>query len=110
MKKTSTEALVILVTAANREEAIKIARAMVEAKLAACANILPAVQSVYRWKGKVVKAREVLIFLKSTKSRYPALERAIKAMHSYETPEIIALPIANGLPQYLGWVHDETHI
>lgn len=110
MKKTSTEALVILVTAANQEEAIKIARAMVEAKLAACANILPAVQSVYRWKGKVVKAREVLIFLKSTKSRYPALERAIKAMHSYETPEIIALPIANGLPQYLGWVHDETHI
>ncbi|MCX5723077.1 MAG: divalent-cation tolerance protein CutA [Nitrospirae bacterium] len=109
MKKSPTQALVILVTAANQEEAIKIARAMVETKLAACANILPAIQSVYRWKGKIVKEREVFILLKSTKSRYPALEQAIKAMHSYEIPEIIALPITSGLPQYLGWIHDETH-
>ena len=82
---------------------------MVNAKLAACANIIPGVQSIYRWKGKVVKAQEVLLILKSTKPRYPALEKAIKAMHAYEIPEIIALPVKEGLDKYIGWVRSETH-
>ena len=82
---------------------------MVNAKLAACANITSGVQSIYRWKGKVVKGEEVLLILKSTKPRYRALEKAIKAIHTYETPEIIALPVKEGLDQYIGWVQSETH-
>ena len=109
MKKSVGQVLVILVTAANQEEAIRIGQGMVHAKLAACANIIPGIQSIYRWKGKVVKAQEVLLILKSTRPRYHALEKAIKAMHTYETPEIIALPVKEGLDQYIGWVRSETH-
>ena len=109
MRKSSGKVLVILVTAVNQEEAVKIGEGMVNAKLAACANIIPGIHSIYRWKGKVVKAQEVLLILKSTKLRYRALEKAIKAMHTYETPEIIALPVKDGLDQYIGWVCSQTH-
>jgi periplasmic divalent cation tolerance protein len=109
MKKSAGQVLVILVTAVNQKEAVRIGKGMVEAKLAACANIIPGIQSIYRWKGKVVKVQEVLLILKSTKPRYRALEKAIKLMHTYETPEIIALPVKEGLDRYIGWVHSETH-
>jgi periplasmic divalent cation tolerance protein len=109
MKKSVGQVLVILVTAANQKEAIRIGEGMVNAKLAACANVIPGIQSIYRWKGKVVKAQEVLLILKSTRPRYHALEKAIKAMHTYETPEIIALPVKEGLDRYIGWVRSETH-
>lgn len=108
-KKSVGQVLVILVTAVNLEQARKIGKEVVNAKLAACANIIPRIQSIYRWKGKVVKAQEVLIILKSTRPRYRALEKAIKAMHTYETPEIIALPVKEGLDRYIGWVRSETH-
>ncbi|HYM88750.1 MAG TPA: divalent-cation tolerance protein CutA [Nitrospiraceae bacterium] len=108
-KKSVGQVLVILVTAVNLEQARKIGKEVVNAKLAACANIIPRIQSIYRWKGKVVKAPEVLIILKSTRPRYRALEKAIKAMHTYETPEIIALPVKEGLDRYIGWIHSETH-
>jgi periplasmic divalent cation tolerance protein len=106
--KKSTEVLLILGTAANQEEAARIGERVVKAKLAACANVIPGIQSIYRWKGKVVKSEEVLLILKSTKPRYAALEKMIKAMHTYETPEIIALPVKEGLDQYLRWVRTET--
>jgi periplasmic divalent cation tolerance protein len=109
MKKLSGQVLVILVTVANQKEAVKIGEEMVNAKLAACANIIPRIQSIYHWKGKVVKAQEVLLILKSTRPRYRALEKAIKTMHTYETPEIIGLPVIEGLDQYIGWVRSETH-
>ena len=109
MKKSSGKILVVLVTAVNQEEAVRIGKEMVNAKLAACANIIPGVKSIYRWKGKVVKAQEVLLILKSSKPRYRALEKAIKAVHTYEIPEIIALPVMEGLAQYIGWVRSETH-
>ena len=109
MKKSVGQVLVILVTTANKEEAVRIGKEMVDAKLAACANIILGVQSIYRWKGKVVKAQEALLILKSTKPRYRALEKAIKAMHTYETPEILAVPVKEGLDQYIGWVRSETH-
>jgi periplasmic divalent cation tolerance protein len=109
MKKSAGQVLVILVTAVNQKEAVMIGKGMVDVKLAACANIIPGIQSIYRWKGKVVKAQEVLLILKSTKPRYRALEKAIKAMHTYETPEIIALPVQEGLDRYIGWVRSETH-
>lgn len=109
MKKSAGQVLVILVTVVNQKEAVRIGEGMVNAKLAACANIIPGIQSIYRWKGKIVKAQEVLLILKSTKLRYRALEKAIKAMHTYETPEIIALPVKEGLNRYMGWVRSETH-
>ncbi len=109
MKKLSGQVLVILVTVANQKEAVRIGEEMVNAKLAACANIIPRIQSIYHWKGKVVKAQEVLLILKSTRPRYRALEKAIKTMHTYETPEIIGLPVIEGLDQYIGWVRSETH-
>ena len=109
MKKSAGQVLVILVTAVNQEEAMRIGEGMVNAKLAACASIIPGIQSIYRWKGKVVKAQEALLILKSTRPRYRALEKAIKVMHTYETPEIIALPVKEGLNRYIGWVLSETH-
>ena len=109
MKKSLGQVLVIFVTTVNKEEAVRIGNGMVDAKLAACANIILGVQSIYRWKGKVVKAQEALLILKSTRPRYRALEKAIKAMHTYETPEILALPVKEGLDQYIGWVRSETH-
>ena len=109
MKKSAGQVLVILVTAVNQQEAERICEGVVNAKLAACANIIPGIQSIYRWKGKVVKAQEVLLILKSSKPRYRALEKAVKAMHTYETPEIIALSVKEGLGQYIEWVHRETH-
>ena len=109
VKKSAGQVLVILVTAANQEEAVRIGKRVVNAKLAACANIIPGIQSIYRWKGRVVKEQEVLLILKSTKPRYRALEKAIKTMHTYETPEIIALPVKEGLNRYIGWVRSETH-
>lgn len=109
MKKSAEQVLVILVTVVNQKEAVRISEGVVKAKLAACANIIPGIQSIYSWKGKVVKSQEVLLILKSTKPRYSSLEKAIKAMHTYETPEIIALQVKEGLNRYLGWVRNETH-
>jgi len=109
MKRSPRQVLVILVTVVNQEEAIRIGERMVNAKLAACANIISEIQSIYRWKGKVVKTKEVLLMLKSTKPRYRELEKSIKAIHTYETPEIIALPVKEGFGQYIEWVHSETH-
>ncbi len=108
-KKQAEQVLVILVTVANRKEAVRIGHEMVRRKLAACANVIPGIQSIYRWKGKVAKAQEVLLILKSTKPRYRALEKAIKTMHVYEVPEIIALPVTEGLEAYVGWVRSEVH-
>jgi periplasmic divalent cation tolerance protein len=109
MKKSPAQILVVLVAVDNQKEAVRIGERMVNARLAACANIITGVQSIYHWKGKVVKAKEVLLILKSTRPRYPALERAIKTMHTYETPEIIALPVKDGFEQYIGWVCNETY-
>lgn len=109
MKKSADQVLVILVTTVNQEEAVRIGKEMVNAKLAACANVIPRIQSIYRWNGKVVQEEEVLLILKSVKPRYRALEKAIKAMHTYEIPEIIALPVKVGFDRYIGWVGRETH-
>jgi len=109
MKKSAGPVLVILVTAVNQREAVRIGEEMVTARLAACANIIPGIQSIYRWKGKVVKEQEALLILKSTTTRYRALEKAIKTMHTYEIPEIIALSVKKGLDRYIGWVRSETH-
>jgi periplasmic divalent cation tolerance protein len=100
-----TGKIVVLVTCGSANEARKIARAVVEQRLAACANILASpVQSVYRWKGKVESAKEFLLIIKTTQSRFAEVSAAIKGLHSYDVPEIIALPIARGAANYLDWI------
>jgi periplasmic divalent cation tolerance protein len=100
-----TGKLVVFVTCANAREAQRIARTLVEERLAACVNIhQTAVQSVYRWKGKVEKAREILLVIKSSGRLFSCLERRVRELHSYDTPEIIALPITTGSRPYLAWI------
>ena len=108
MKKSAGKVLIVLVMASSRKEAERIGQAVVKEKLAACVNILSAVTSIFRWQGKVQRSREALLILKTTERRYPALERLIRSMHSYEVPEIIAVKVEKGLSQYTAWVEQET--
>ncbi|MFZ2268684.1 MAG: divalent-cation tolerance protein CutA [Azonexus sp.] len=100
--------LLVLTNCPDETSANAIALAVVEAGLAACVNILPRVQSIYRWQGAVESASEIPLLIKTTAANYPALENAIRAEHPYEIPEIIALPVERGLPAYLNWVAAET--
>lgn len=99
---------IVLVTCGSIGEARKIGRSVVEKKLAACANIVPGIESTYRWKGKVERAREVLVLMKTTASRLTQLEREVKRLHSYEVPEFIVLRIAAGSKEYLAWIGAST--
>jgi len=100
--------LLVLTNCPDEESANAIALALVEERLAACVNILPRVQSVYRWQGAVESATEIPLFIKSTATNYPALEAAIRNRHPYQVPEIIALPVERGVPAYLDWIASET--
>lgn len=100
----SEEALLVLSTFPDVETARRISRQLVEERCAACANLLPAVDSIYWWEGKVERGNETLVFFKTTADRYEALETTLRQLHPYEVPEIIALPLAAGLPEYLEWV------
>lgn len=102
------ENLLVITNCPDEDTANAIALALVEGRLAACVNILPRCQSVYRWQGAVETASEVPLLIKTTAANYPALETAIRDRHPYEVPEIIALSIARGLPAYLNWLADET--
>jgi periplasmic divalent cation tolerance protein len=99
-----TDALLVLCTCADEQQALGIANALIEARAAACVNVLPAVQSVYRWQGKIEKATEILLVIKTTQDRFAAVESKIVELHSYDTPEIIALPVIDGLQRYLAWL------
>ena len=100
--------LAVLTNCPDAETAEQLANALVTRRLAACVNLLPPCRSVYQWEGKVEQAVEVPLLIKTTEACYPALEAAIRELHPYQTPEIIALPVAHGLPAYLQWVADET--
>lgn len=99
-----TEALVVITTTETRQDAERLAHLLVERELAACVQILPQITSVYRWQGKVEQADEFLLFIKSTREAYPELETAIRENHTYQTPEIIALPVEAGSDGYLNWL------
>ena len=103
-----SQILLVITNCPDEETANAIALAAVEARLAACVNILPRVQSVYRWQGKIESATEIALFIKSTATSYPALETLIHQRHPYHVPEIIALPVERGLPAYLDWIASET--
>ena len=98
------EVFTVFTTWPNLETARIAARTLVEEKLAACGNIVPGVESIYRWEGKVETSAEVLVIFKTTAGCYAALEARVRALHPYEVPEVLALRVANGLPAYLRWV------
>ena len=104
MPAAEDEAIVVLLTAANGEEAVRLADMLIGAHLAACVQILPEMESVYRWEGKIERQPEILLLAKTIRSKFDDLEREVRALHSYDTPEIIALPVVAGSAPYLEWL------
>ena len=102
------DAIVVLVTTSSEEEAVALGKLLVEHRLVDCANILPKVKSIFQWDGKISEEEECLMILKTKKPLFKVLEKTIMAHHSYDVPEIIALPIVEGSQSYLSWVHDMT--
>lgn len=102
------DVLMVLSNLPDRDAAERLARHLVDRRLAACVNILAPCQSVYRWQGQVEGAEEVPVLIKTTATRYAELEGAIRSMHPYQVPEIIALSVSHGLEAYLQWVRTET--
>jgi len=102
------EFIIVLVTAANKTEAELIGQSLVEKKLAACCNIVEPIFSIFHWEGKVCKENEVLLIIKSVKNKFDNIVSEVKKLHSYTTPEIIALAIVAGSEDYLNWIKTET--
>jgi periplasmic divalent cation tolerance protein len=99
-----TDKIVALSACSSMEEAERIARGLIEDKLAACVNVVPGARSFYRWQGKVEDAQEFLLIIKSSRGSADQLRKAIEAAHSYEVPEFVVLPIIDGAPNYLAWI------
>lgn len=102
--------VVCLCTCPDRQSASRIAHALVEERLAACVNLLPQVESVYRWQGVVEQAEELQLLIKTSRARLPALIERVRTLHPYECPELLALDAVAGLPGYLNWVLEETRV
>lgn len=100
--------IVIFITTGSLDEAKKIGQVLVEEKLAACANILSPIRSIYRWQGKICDDKEALIILKTKKKLFKQVEKRVKALHSYKVPEVISMPITEGSEKYLSWLNKET--
>lgn len=98
------DAIVVFMTAPNRAEATRLAQMLVKLYLAACVQIMPEIESTYRWQGKVERQAEVLLIAKTVKSKFAELERQVRALHSYETPEIVAVPVVECSVPYLDWL------
>jgi periplasmic divalent cation tolerance protein len=96
--------IVVFLTASSGEEASRLAELHIGAHLAACVQILPEMESVYRWQGKIERQSEILLIAKTTAAKFAELEREVRALHSYETPEIIAIPLVAGSTKYLEWL------
>jgi periplasmic divalent cation tolerance protein len=108
MPDDAADAIIVFMTASNGEEAARLADMLVGAHLAACVQILPEMESVYRWQGKIERAPEVLLLAKTTRSKFEELEREVRALHSYDTPEIIAVQVVAGSVPYLEWLSHAT--
>lgn len=102
-----TDKVVVLMTCKSAKEAVRIAKHLLEKHLIACANLVPEVRSIYHWKGKVADQKECWMLLKSTRELMPALRIEVEKEHSYSVPELIALPIIDGSPNYLNWLNEE---
>jgi periplasmic divalent cation tolerance protein len=105
-----TDAIVVFITAASGEEATRLADMLVGAHLAACVQILPEMESVYRWQGKIERQSEILLIAKTIRAKFSDLEREVRALHSYDTPEIVAVPIVMGSDPYLHWLVEATDL
>jgi periplasmic divalent cation tolerance protein len=103
-----TDALVVLVTAPSADKAAELARALVEERLAACGNVLPQLRSIYRWQGAVHDEPEALLILKTTAALFERLRARVVELHPYDTPEVLALPVAAAHAPYLDWIRGET--
>jgi periplasmic divalent cation tolerance protein len=103
---TETARLLVYCTCPDHEAAVQLANILVDEALAACINIVPGLTSIYQWKGKRETGSEELLMIKTTQEQYPALQARIEALHRYELPEVIAVPIQTGLPAYLNWVDE----
>ena len=100
--------IVVFVTAGSKKEAQKIASGLIKKKLAACVNIIDKIDSVFFWEGKVQKSKESLLIIKSTEAKFPRIAKAVKSLHSYDVPEIIALPVIAGHKPYLRWIDESV--
>lgn len=105
-----TDILLVYITTPNKKDAKRIATALIEEKLAACANILPEIESIYYWKGELQQTGECLLLLKTHKEVLDNLIERAKEIHPYELPCIVALPLSHGLPEFLNWVGDEVDV
>jgi periplasmic divalent cation tolerance protein len=99
-----TDALIVFCACSSNSEAAQLARALVMDGAAACVNIIHAVESVYRWEGKIETSQEALLIVKTTSARFPELRDLVVKLHSYDTPEVIAVPVVDGLAKYLTWM------
>jgi periplasmic divalent cation tolerance protein len=102
------EPLLILTNLPDVATAEKLARILIAHRAAACVNVLPACRSIYRWRGTVEMADEIPLLIKTTAANYPLVEEIVRAQHPYDVPELIAVPITHGLPDYLAWLATET--
>jgi periplasmic divalent cation tolerance protein len=103
-----TNKCIVLTTCGSEEEGKRIARNLVEKRLAACVNLIPQVNSIYRWQGKVESAGELLLLIKTTRENFPKVRDAVRGLHSYEVPECIMLAIEDGSATYLQWIEDSV--
>jgi periplasmic divalent cation tolerance protein len=110
MTESPTTARIVLTTAGSLEEARKLGRTLVEERLAACATLAPAVESIYRWKGAIESSNEVLLILKTESRQIDRLEKRLSELHSYETPEFLALPVSAGSEAYLDWLRSSLDL
>jgi len=108
MPIAKSEIIVVFVTVPGLKEGSRISRAVLTSRLAACVNVIPGIQSMYQWKGKIVQEKEAMLVIKTTRLRYRKLEEKIKELHSYEVPEVIAIPLICGSSQYIEWVTKEV--
>ena len=106
MLETTSTARIVMTTAASSEEAARLGRTLVEERLAACATLVPAGQSIYRWQGQIETSQETLLLLKTAADHLPALEARLHELHSYQTPEFVVLAIESGSQAYLAWLED----
>src|SRR5437867_12107911 len=102
------QVLLAVSTFPDAETARRVSNQLVTEKFVACANVLPGIESIYRWKGKIETGNETLVFFKLSEDKYPAFEEKLRSLHPYDVPEIISVPVRKGLPAYLNWVNENT--
>ena len=103
-----TDKIVVIVSGSSVRECKRIARHLLERRLIACANLVPLVRSLYNWQGKIADEKECLMILKSSREKFPELRTEVEKLHSYSVPEVIALPIIDGAPNYLNWIGESV--